>query len=317
MREICYRVAVCCSLLVLAAALLLALLAGLDLLPRVPTTRLAAVEQQLFSARPAAAGAPRLSLLVCYPGGTVDPAQARPHLEKMLGVLERLGGWGAGSIRSTFSAEANECRRRLAEDRPALVILSLELFLEQRQSHSLLPLVRPSIAGRVTEQWRVLVRRGTAHSLADLRGRKLGGTPVANLQLLRRVVLSGKIAPADPSSYFELEPSRLALRSLRRLAAGELDAVLVDGLQYTALAALPFAAELEPVFTSAPLPLLGLAVNERLVSAPERVRLTDAMTRLCSHADGKAICELFGLEAFLPVSAEDYRTVIELWEAGR
>ena len=85
-------------------------------------------------------------VLVCYPGGgTVSARQAEPSMNKMLGVLEKLGGWEAGTFDHVFTAEVDECRQLLAERKPEYVLTSLGLYLEHREAHGLVPLAHHPI----------------------------------------------------------------------------------------------------------------------------------------------------------------------------
>lgn len=252
-------------------------------------------------------------VLVCYPGGgNVKPRQAKPAMERMLGVLERLGGWTAGTFHHQFTSNVDECRKRIATDKPAYLITSLGLFLEHRVAHGLVPMLTPKMTGQDREIYRVLVKKGGPADLAGLKGKSLGGSLLDEPGFLERIVFTGK---TEPATYFSLKPSSRALRDLRKLAKGQLDAVLVNEQQFRALPGLAFASELTPAFTSAKLPLLGLAASTQRTEPTERARMTRAMAGLCKDAEGKEICALFGLQAFSPANPEDYKTVIELWDA--
>ena len=252
-------------------------------------------------------------VLVCYPGGgNVKPRQAKPAMEKMLGVLERLGGWTAGTFHHQFTSSVDECRKKIAADKPAYLITSLGLFLEHRAAHGLVVMLSPKMAGQGHEIYRILVKKGGPADLAGLKGKTLGGSLLDEPGFLARIVFEAKI---DPATHFSLQPSSRALRDLRKLAKGQLDAVLVNEQQYQALPGLPFANQLTPAFTSAKLPLLGLAASTQRTEPAERARMTKAMAGLCADAKGKEICDLFGLQAFSPANPEDYKTVIELWDA--
>lgn len=260
---------------------------------------------------PSAQGA--TEVLVCYPGGgNVKPRQAKPAMEKMLAVLERLGGWPAGTFHHQFTSDVDECRKLIASSKPAYLLTSLGLYLEQRAGLDLVPLVKPKMAGQDAEVYRVLVKKGGPTDLAGLKGKTLGGNLLDEPVFLKRIVFAGKV---DPATYFTLEPSKRALRALRQLVQGKLDAVLVNEQQFKALAGLPFAKDLQPAFTSAKLPLLGLAAAGKRAKPAERARMAKAMSGLCGDTKGKEICDLFGLQAFSKAAPKDYETVIELWDA--
>ncbi len=252
-------------------------------------------------------------LLVCYPGGgTIKARQAKPAMVKMLGVLQSLGNWPEDTFRHEFTSNVDECRKLLADKKPAFMITSLGIFLEHRLAHHLTPLARPRTTNGSSEIYRVLVKKGGYKTLKDLKGKTLGGSLLTEPAFLRRVVFKGGI---DPAAHFQLKPTKRALRALRKLAKGQLDAVLVNDLQFRALASLPFSGDIQPVFTSDPLPLLGLAADESKTTPAERERLTGALSKMCGHKKGKEICEMFGLEAFVPADPHAYEAVILRWDS--
>ncbi len=256
----------------------------------------------------------RFQVLVCYPGGPVKAKTAAPAMDKMLRVLENLGGWPTGSFGHAFTSKAKECRKLLAEEKPAFAITSLGLFLEHRQSNHLAPLANPRIGGRSEDVYRILVNKGGPKDLIGLKGKTLSGTLLGEPEFLRRVVFKGQINPAE---HFMLKPSKRALRSLRKLARGKLDAVMVNQLQYAGIKQLPFAADFEVVFTSQAMPLQGLVADTQKTTKAERDKLSDALVQMCKHADGKQMCELFGIDAFVAVDPKIYEPVDKLWRENK
>jgi hypothetical protein len=56
--------------------------------------------------------------------------------------------------------------------------------------------------------------------------------------------------------------------------------------------------------------------NGKMTTADERSRFTRALSQVCSHQEGKKLCELFGVENFVPVDSKAFQNVIDLWQAG-
>jgi hypothetical protein len=263
---------------------------------------------------PGAAQAAPAPVVVCYPGGPVNEADAGAAMASMLKVVERVGEWPAGSFDPVFTAKAADCRKLLAERKPGFAIMSLGLFLEQRAKRPLVPLVQPRIKGATSEQYRVLVSKGRYASLADLKGKTLGGTVLEEPEFIGRIVFAGK---TDPKTFFQLQPSRQAIRALRAVDAGELDAVILNGQQNAGLGSLSLKTPLEPVFTSAEIPLMGMAADEKATSAGDRTRFAKALTGMCDDAEGRKLCELFGVEAFVPADPAAFEPMIRLWKQGK
>jgi hypothetical protein len=280
--------------------------------PKLCTVRaLCVVLGLLLSVASAPAGAtPPGTLVVCYPGGPVNANDANPAMESMLRVVEKAGKWPPGTFTSKFTAKIDECRKLMADKKPGFAIVSLGLYLELRDSHHLLPLVQPRLQGRSVEVYRVLVGKGKFRTLQDLKGKKLGGTPLEEPEFLRRIVFRGEV---NPKTHFVLKPSSQALKSLRGLTKGELDAVVVTDQQYRSLGSLPLARDLEAIYTSQEIPLLGLVADEKVTSADDRARLRDALRGMCAADEGKKLCSLFGVEGFAPVDKGSYDGVTKLW----
>jgi hypothetical protein len=100
---------------------------------------------------------------------------------------------------------------------------------------------------------------------------------------VRRSALEGWALPPD----VKIEPTGQILSALRRVAAGDPVAVLLDQTQAAALPSLPFAGQLKTVTQSPQLPVAIIAVvNSRL--APARAQSLQAGLLKMGHAAGTA-----------------------------
>ncbi len=253
-------------------------------------------------------------IVVCYPGGPVSEAEANSAMGAMLRVVERVGEWPQNSFTSYFTAQVDECRNLLNNKKPAFAITSLGLFLEQRDAHHLIPVVQPRMKGATSERYRLMVQKDKYSHLDSLKGKSIGGTVFEEPDFLKNIVFEGKV---DPSGYFNLQPSRQAIRALRSLDKGELDAVLLNGQQFAALESLQLKTPLAAAFTSADIPLMGLVANSQASKPEERARLAKALQGMCSDTDGKKLCDLFGIEAFVPANSSAIDAMIKLWQHGK
>lgn len=272
---------------------------------RPPSLALAAL--LLLSWNAVAAGT--TSIVVCYPGGTVSQTDADAAMSSMLRVIERVGGWPERQFSNTFTSKVDECRKLLTEKKPAFAITSLGQYLALRASDSLVPLVQPKIDGRTSERYRVVVRKGAFADLAALQGHSLGGMVLEEPEFVSRIVLAG----AFDLSGFDLKPSHQAIRALRSLDAGELDAVILNEQQYSALGALSLKTPLDVIFTSEEIPLAGVAANDKLTTADERARFVKALESMCGDAEGRKLCDVFGVQAFVAVDPQAFHRVMRLW----
>jgi len=265
---------------------------------------------------PVTVGAAAVSLppiVVCYPGGPVNENDAKGAMDAMLRVVERVGQWQAKSLTSLFTSKVDQCKQLLADRNPSFAIVSLGQYLEQRARHNLIPLVQPKIKGRSSERYRVVVQKGKFNSLADLKGRSLGGTVLQEPEFIGKIVFAGAY---DPRSFFTLKPSTQAIRALRSLDKGELDAVMLNEQQFSGLASLALQNPLEAVFTSEEIPLMGMAADSKSSTAEDRARLTKALEGMCTDVEGKKLCDLFGVEAFAAVKPVVFEPMVKLWSGG-
>src|SRR5664280_2087217 len=253
-------------------------------------------------------------IVVCYPGGSVNAKDANGAMSSMLRVVERVGQWSANSFNSLFTTKLDECRKQMTEKNPKFAITSLGLYLELRSQHNLVPVVQPKIKGSTSEHYRVMAQKGKFKSLDELKGKTLGGTALEEPSFIGKIVFAGKY---DPSSFFVLKPSNQAIRALRSLDKGELDAVILNEQQFSGLASLKMKTPLEAVFASEEIPLMGVVANSATTTAEERARFGKALEGMCTDAEGKKLCDLFGVESFTTVDAAVFEPMVKLWAEGK
>ena len=253
-------------------------------------------------------------IVVCYPGGAVNAKDANVAMSSMLRVVERVGQWQANSFNSLFTVKSDECRKQVAEKNPKFAIISLGLYLELRSQHNLVPVVQPKIKGRTSERYRVMAQKDKYKSLDELKGKTLGGTALEEPSFIGKIVFAGKY---DPASFFVLKSSNQAIRALRALDKGELDAVILNEQQFGGLASLQMKTPLEAIFTSEEIPLMGVVANSTTTTAEERARFSKALEGMCSDTEGKKLCDLFGVESFVTVDAAVFEPMVKLWTEGK
>ena len=249
-------------------------------------------------------------IVVCYPGGYVNIKDANGAMNSMLRVVERVGQWQENSFDSLFTSKMDECWKQMAEKKPKFAFFSLGLYLEFRAKYDLTPLVQPIIKGRTSEQYRIMAWKDKYRNLNELQGKTLGGTVLEEPNFIGKIVFAGKY---DPASFFVLKPSNQAVRALRSLDKGELDAVILNEQQFGGLASLHLQNPLEAVFTSEEIPLMGVVANTALTTQAERDRFGKALEEMCTDTEGKKLCELFGVDAFTTVDATKFEPMVKLW----
>ena len=255
----------------------------------------------------AGASAATRSLVLCYPGGNVKERDAKPATDQMLRVVEKLAGWTENLFTTEFTSEAEKCDTLMAAN-PDFAIVSLGYYLTHEDK--LVAMVQPKIDGKTTETFRVLARKGTFTSMDALKGKKLGGTPFAETAFVEKVVFEGKY----PLAGYTLDKSTKALKTLRDLSEGTVDAALVTDQQYSSLKSHPLNQGLEVIFTSKALPLMPMVASKTKTSADDRKKFTATMEKFCSTKDGAQFCEMFGIKGFVKTDEKTFNEARSLWK---
>jgi hypothetical protein len=231
-----------------------------------------------------------------YPGTTVE---AQASMDAFAAALAAQAGWPAGAIVAAYYEKDGPGLERLKKDDAALAMVALPLFLQQGDAfHLEARLVAAQKGAGPTEVWALVAKKGRIGSPAALAGWQVNSIAGYSPAFVRGPALGGW-GPM-PASTKVVQTSQV-LSSLRKAAAGENIAVLLDGTQAAALSTLPFAADLEVVARSAPLPSgLLVTVGKRL--SPDRWKVLDgALRKLGETPAGMAALEAIRLQGFVPL----------------
>lgn len=250
-------------------------------------------------------------VVVCYPGGPVSEDEANKAMNAMLGFIEKKGGWPSQTFTSFFSSDVTGCKNLLEEKQPAFAITSLGIFLSEEKALPIDPVVQPKMRGTTNEQFHLVAAKGRYTSLESAKGATVGGTVFDEGEFIRKIVFQGKL---NPEQDFQLKPSRQAIRALRALDKGEIDAVLLNGQQFAALSSLNMKTSIESFYDSPEIPMMGLIANRSKASPEEQSRFKDALTGMCEDPDGRKLCDLFGIEAFVTADLNAIHAALAEWK---
>ena len=244
---------------------------------------------------------PRL-LVVCAPGYPGSTAEAQPAMDALAGAIGAAAGWKPGELAGVYFESEAAGLARLAAPAATLALVPLNFFLEHRESLRLVPLSQAvQQGGEAAESWSLVAAKGAVTGPQSLAGYELislaGNTP----RFVRGPALGTWGAlPADLKIVF----SGALLSGLRRAAAGEKVALLLDRAQAAALATLPSAPQLEVVTRSPPLPVSVLcALGDRLPAARQK-GLVAALSNLASTPAGAEALAGVRLAGFVPADAK-------------
>ena len=256
----------------------------------------------------AAAGVPATSeettvhLVACAPGYPGSTEQAQPTMDEFAALIATAGQRPAGSVTAEYHETEEGGLERLATGAADLALVPLPFFLKHGEELGFEPLLQAAQeSGSSLETWSLVAPAGRVGSPAALDGWELIAIPAYAPGFVRGPVLGswGEL-PAGLNLTF----SRRVLAGVRRALAGEEVAVLLDGAQTAALAALPGGETLEIVAESPPvLAALLVAVGERL-TAEEKETLTAGLLGVHDRGDFDEILSTMRLTRFEPLDAE-------------
>lgn len=256
----------------------------------------------LAPAGSAAVGAPAQKVIVlCAPGYPGNVLQAQPTMDAFARSAGHAAGWPEGKLGAVYHETEKGGLDRLAVDDAAMALVPLPFFLQHGAALGLKPRLEAEPDSGTTEVWSLVAKKGVILSPASLDGWELTGKSGYAPAFVRGPVLRGWGAvPAGARITF----SAAILSVLRRAAAGEKIAAVLDGEQTEALASLPFANDLEVVARSQPLPASVLSTVRDHLAPAETEALARALLRLHETEEGQAVLKRMRMKRFLPVDAK-------------
>ncbi len=253
----------------------------------------------LLTAAPAGAASPRPTLVTCAPGFPGTTAEAQPAMDALAASLSRAAGLPEPLAATYLPGEA-EGVARLGQPDAAVALLALPFFLAHEGALGLTPRLQVELAGGGTlERWALVARKGRVARPADLAGFTVLSTAGYAPAFVRGALGPwGRIPPTAT-----VAPTAQLLSSLRKAAGGADLALLLDGGQAASLASLPFAAELEVVARSAPLPGSVVATVGAHLPAARWTQLERACLGLHAEPAGAAALAGVRMVRFAPLDA--------------
>jgi hypothetical protein len=246
------------------------------------------------------AGPARITLVVCSPGSPGDSVQAQPTMDQLAGALAQVAGWPADSLGAVYFETAAGGRQRLEQGDAPAALVSLPFYYEYARALSLQPRLEAVPASGTGTVYSLAARAGTLKSPAQLADWEIVGGIGFSADFVRRQVLAdwGEIPPAARISF-----SARPLSALRRAAAGEKVAVLLDPEQSTAMPSLPFASSLEIVHRSREFTGGILCVVKGRLPEARAEALVGALLKLDSSDPGRAALQAIRVRSFRALDA--------------
>lgn len=208
----------------------------------------------------------------------------------------------AAALGATYAATEDAGVARLREPDASIAIVSLPFFLKHERSLGLRAELLPVVQGGTgSERWSLVARKGRVTSPVALDGFSILSTAAFAPAFVRGPAMGawGRLPPTA-----RIAQSSAVLSGLRRAAAGEPVAVLVDGAQAAALPTLPFASDLEVVARSPELPAGIVATVDRRLTGAQWARIGKALRELPTDPAGTDALAGIRMSRFDPLDAK-------------
>jgi len=239
-----------------------------------------------------------VTFVACAPGypGTTEEAQA--SMDAFAAAVTKVAGWPPGQVVAAYIPSEKEGLSRIRGAGVALV--PLPFLVQHGSALALTPrLVVEQKGLGPSEHWTLVAKKGRVTKATDLAGMTVISIAGYAPGFVRAVLGTAWQMP-EATKVVE---SAQVLSALRRAVKGEDVAVLLDGAQGNAFSTLPFAAELDVLARSEPLPAALVTAVDSHLGAPRWAVLEKALLALPADSAGSAALEGIRMVRFTPVDS--------------
>ena len=224
------------------------------------------------------------TLVFCAPGYPGGAGDAQPLVDQFARAAVTAAGWPSGSLAAVYDPTEEGGLAKLGRADAVLAFVPYPFFVEHAVQLHLTPLVQADVADIGPQQrWTLVAKSGRVTDPKSMAGYTILSVAGYAPNFVRHSALEGWTLPPD----VKIEATGQILSALRRVAAGEPVAALLDQTQAAALASLPFASGLKAVTQSPELPVAIIAtVGSRLPK--DRARALQTGLLKMGHAPGSA-----------------------------
>jgi hypothetical protein len=260
-----------------------------------------------------AADSQPLTVVLCAPGYPGNTEDAQPTMDELAAYVAAHAGWTPDRVQAIYHRTSEEGVPRMQEPDAALAMVPLPFFVRYEQELNLRPLLVVEPEGNAQEIWSLVARRGLIKSPEDLAGWEITGQPCYAPRFVRGPILGDWGLLPDS---VELTFSDRVLSALRRAAGEDKVAVLLDREQTEAMAALPFAADLEVVTRSRPLPANLVCALGEGAHEDDLQTMVAVLSDMHRQEDGRAVLAETRMKRFRPVDEKAMKRVRDLLAAA-
>ena len=259
--------------------------------------------------------ADKISFAVIFLGGPDTGPEGDKIISQFISSLAKLSGMKKDNFQGKYFTSITEAKAYIQQNKNSYIMGSIGFYLANRTPMTLVPLAAVVQQGINTEQYKLIIKKGSYTSLKQLKGKILAGNVLyEDKKFINKMIFDGKI---DVSSYFQLKPSNRPLSAVRKLISGEYAAVLVNTREYNSLKSLDLFPKIQVLMDSPKMPALGLMMVNTKTNQAARSKIINAVTRMCSQTDTREVCKTFSIDGFEKIEAENLQDEISKYESGK
>jgi hypothetical protein len=237
------------------------------------------------------------TLVFCAPGYPGGAGDAQPLVDQFVTAAAAASGWPAGSLAAVYDPTEEGGLAKLSSSEAVLAFVPYPFFVEHSAELHLTPLAQADVTDLGPQQhWTLVAKSGRITAPASMAGYRILSTAGYAPDFVRRSALQGWALPAD----VKIEATTQVLSALRKAAAGENIAVLLDQTQMAALPSLPFASDLKTVQQSPEVPVAIVATVGSRVAASRAKSLQEGLFKMGAVAAGADSLAPLKLRGFVP-----------------
>jgi hypothetical protein len=253
------------------------------------------------------------TLVACAPGYPGATREAQPTMDAFARAVAEAAGWDPAALAAVYHEAEGAGLERLSAPDASFALVPFAFYLKHRQALKLGPLCQAvRQGGEASEVWSLVAGTGRVPAPSALDGWELISLAAYAPRFVRGPALT-RFGPL-PSSV-RLQASGSLLSGLRRAAAGEKVALLLDGPQAAGLQSLPFAKDLETLARSAPMPA-SVVCRVAARATPDRAKaLTRALVKLHERPSGTAALLAMQLSRFGALDEAELRRAQQAYDA--
>lgn len=260
----------------------------------------------LGAGSPTAHAGPR-DFLICIPGSPGSAAGAKAYMSPFFRRIESLAGWPAGATHGSYQPRLQGCLRQHSATPPGFAVLSLGVYLQVRRSWRTQVLGQVQMFAGAGQRLYLVVKKGGARTLADLRGKRLVSNHLAETRFLNRVLFGGKL---DVRKHFTLRQVYRTTKGMRDVARGRADATIINDDELRTLHHRSWGRKLQIMHRSPPLPGAPLVAFRGVARPADIQRVRKVIAHLCRGPAGKKLCQSSGILSMRPATQATFAAMI-------